>query len=136
MRGDDTSSDVGACIADLRAILEWTTYQSAVLATARAVVFARKTRAFAERFGLLDDPAASLATLVDSEASLIENIRTRNGYMLALAERHPHLDLPAPLVDADRLAVVTARKTGRLALMQQLLQSTKAQAPKSERRPS
>jgi hypothetical protein len=34
---------VAACIADLRAVLEWATYQSASVATARALLVARKT---------------------------------------------------------------------------------------------
>jgi len=100
---DDREGAVAECISDLRAVLEWTTYQSASVATARAVAFARKTRAFAERFGLLDGPAAGLALLTDSETALIENVRTKNAYMLALAERCPHLELPRPLVDAEVL---------------------------------
>ncbi len=113
-----------AAIADLRAILEWTTYQSASVATARAILVARKTRAFAERFGLFEDPTTTLAILIESEASLIENVRTKNGYMIALAERHPHLALPPPLV---ALATLTRRdppKPTRIILMQQLIKST------------
>ncbi len=88
-----------AGMADLRAILEWTTYQSASVATARAILVARRTRTFAERFRLLDDPVSVLAELAAAELSLIENVRTKNGYMQKIAERHPHLALPAPFVD-------------------------------------
>jgi len=101
---DEGAPLVAGCIADLRAVLEWTTYQTSSLATARAVVFARKTRTYAERFGLLEAGAPSLAVLVDSEHSLIENIRTKNGYMEALAARHAHLALPPPLIDVEHLA--------------------------------
>jgi hypothetical protein len=118
-------SAFAACIADLRAVLEWTTYQSASLATARAIVFARKTRTFAERFGLLDDPAASLAILVDSESSLIENVRTKNDYMTAIAERNPHLELPRPLVDVEHLSRPVDRPRGKLDLIQRLIKSAK-----------
>jgi len=116
---------VAACIADLRAVLEWTTYQSASLATARALIVARKTRTFAERFGVLDNPAARLSVLVDSEESLIENVRVKNDYMQAIAERHPHLELPQPLVSVESLAPKAERKPGKLALIQQLMKSAK-----------
>jgi hypothetical protein len=119
------SGEVASCIADLRAILEWTQYQSASLATARALITARKTRAFAERFGILDNPAARLSVLVDSEESLIENVRTKNAYMLAIAERHPHLALPRPLVRLESLAAPVERKPGKLDLIQQLTKSAK-----------
>jgi hypothetical protein len=117
---------VAVGIADLRAILEWTTYQTASVATARALLFARKTRSFAERFGLLEDPAASLAILVDSEQSLIANVAQKNGYMTTIAERHPHLALPPPLVNVASLEErATPPPTGRLVLMQQLIKSAK-----------
>ncbi len=116
---------VAGCIADLRAVLEWTTYQSASIATARALIVARKTRTFAERFGVLDNPAARLSVLVDSEESLIENVRVKNDYMKAIAERHPHLELPPPLVDVESLAPRAERKPGKLALIQQLMKSAK-----------
>jgi hypothetical protein len=124
-RLDAPDADIAAGIGDLRAILEWTTYQSASLSTARALVFARKTRTFAEEFGLLDAGARSLSVLVDSESSLIENVRTKNGYMSALAARAPHLALPPPLVSAESLAPKPAKKPGRLALIQQLTKSAK-----------
>jgi hypothetical protein len=122
---EDGEAAIAACIGDLRAILEWTTYQSASLATARALVVARKTRTFAERFGLLDNPAARLSILVDSEESLIENVRVKNDYMKAIAERHPHIDLPGPLVSVESLAPKIAKKPGRLDLIQQLTKSAK-----------
>jgi len=114
-----------ACVSDLRAILEWTTYQSASIATAQAVLNARKTRAFAERFGLLEDQDTSLSRLLDSEDSLIENVRTKNDYMQTLAERHPHLGLPQPLVSAESLTRTIEKKPGKLALIQRIMQSMK-----------
>jgi len=123
--GDERAAVVATCIADLRTILEWTTYQSASLSTARAIVFARKTRTFAERFGLLDDVATSFSVLVDSEQSLIENVRTKNGYMIALAERNPHLELPPPLVSIESLLPRPPKPPGRLGLIQQLIKSAK-----------
>lgn len=121
--GDDDA--VAVAVGDLRAVLEWTTYQSAAVATARALQTARKTRAFAERFGLLDNPAARLSVLDDSEESLLENVRTKNAYMEALAARHPHLGLPQPLVTPASLAPKPARKPGRLELIAQLKKSAK-----------
>jgi hypothetical protein len=109
-----------AGIADLRAILEWTTYQSASIATARALATARKTRAFAQRFGILNDPAARLSVLTDSEESLIENVRIKNEYMQALAARHPHLALPQPLVRLESLAPKVEKVAGKLDLIQRL----------------
>jgi hypothetical protein len=99
--GDDDAA-VAVCVADLRAVLEWTTYQSAGLTTARALAVARKTRTLAQRFGL-DGGVSSLAMLENSERSLIETVRAKNGYMTAIAQRAPHLGLPPPLVDADSL---------------------------------
>jgi len=118
-------ADVAACIADLRSILEWSTYQSAAVATARALLTARKTRNFAEQFGLMDSGVPAVASLVDAEDSLIENIRTKNAYMEAIAERHPHLVLPQPLVRPESLAAKIAKKPGRLDLIQQLMKSKK-----------
>jgi hypothetical protein len=117
---------VATAVADLRAILEWTTYQSGALATARAVLVARKTRTLAERFGLLERGAPSIAVLVDSEQDLIANVRTRNGYMLALAERHPHLGLPPPLVSPESLAPKPERVPGKLDLIAALTKKPRA----------
>jgi hypothetical protein len=119
------AATIPSCITDLRTVLEWNTYQSASLATARAVIVARRTRAFAERFGVLNDPAANLSILVDSEDSLIENVVTKNDYMNALSQRHPHLALPAPLVDLRNLAPSNPKPAGRLDLIRQLKDSAK-----------
>ena len=116
---------VAACIDELRAILEWTTYQSAALSTARALASARKIRSFAKRFALLEDRVSGLAALAESEESLIENVATKTGYMTALAERYAHLELPRPLVAAASLAPKLAAPPGKLALIQQLLKSSK-----------
>jgi hypothetical protein len=118
-------ADLAVAVADLRAVLEWTTYQSAALASARALLVARRTRAFVERFGLLDASAPPVATLEDAVDGLIENVRTKNGYMTAIAERHPHLGLPRPLVSAESLARVPDAKPGRLALIQKLTGNVK-----------
>lgn len=118
-------ASVTAAIADLRAVLEWTTYQSASVATARAVLVARKTRAFAERLNLIDDPATTLSGLVDSETSLMENVALKNDYMNTLAAKHPHLGLPKPLVNMESLAPIIERKAGRLDLIQLLKKSAK-----------
>jgi hypothetical protein len=123
--GVDGAAAIAAGIADLRAVLEWTTYQSASIATARALATARKTRAFAQRFGLLDDPAARLSILTGSEESLIENVRIKNAYMQDIAARHAHLALPPPLVRLESLAPKVERKAGKLDLIQQLTKSTK-----------
>jgi hypothetical protein len=123
--GEDTASALGTAIADLRAVLEWSTYQSAALATARALLVARRTRSFVDRFGLLEATAPPVASLEDAEDALIENVRTKNGYMTAIAERHAHLDLPRPLVSAESLARVPQAKPGRLALIQRLTRSAK-----------
>jgi hypothetical protein len=121
----DDAATIAAAIADLRAILEWSTYQSTSIATARALIVARKTRTFAERFGVLDNPAARLSILVDSEESLIDNVRTKNDYMIAIAERHPRIGLPRPLVVVESLAAKIEKPTGKLDLIQQLMKSTK-----------
>lgn len=121
----DDAGVIAAAIVDLRAILEWTTYQATSIATARALIVARKTRAYAERFGVLDNPAARLSILADSEESLIENVRTKNDYMLAIAERHAHLGLPRPLVVVESLAPKIEKPTGKLDLIQQLMRSAK-----------
>jgi hypothetical protein len=118
-------ADVAGLSGDLRTILEWTAYQSASVATAQALTIARKTRAFAERFGLFDDPASRLSVLLDSEQSLIENVRTKNEYMRTLAQQHPHLGLPPPLVNEAALAPRVQRKPGRLDLIQLLMKSIK-----------
>lgn len=116
---------VAAGVAELRAILEWTTYQSASIATARALLFARKTRAFADRLGL-GGPASTQSILDrDSEASLLENVQTKNAYMNAIAERYPHLGLPAPVVRPESLAPKPVKKPGKLDLIQQLSKHTK-----------
>jgi hypothetical protein len=111
---------VAACVAELRAILEWTTYQSASIATARALLFARKTRAFADRLGLVR--AASTQSILDgdSEASLMANVQTKNAYMNAIAERYPHLGLPAPVVRLESLAPKPVKKPGKLDLIARL----------------
>jgi hypothetical protein len=125
LNSEDGVTAVPACVADLRAILEWTTYQSASIATARALLFARKTRAFVNRLGLLG-PASTQSILdSDSETSLMENVRTKNDYMKSLAERHPHLGLPVPLVRPEGLAPKPEKKPGKLDLIQQLTKKTK-----------
>jgi len=118
-------AEVAACIADLRAVLEWSTYQSASIATAQALRVARKTRAFAERLGVLDDPAARLSILVDSEESLIENVQTKNDYMLTIAQKHPRLGLPQPLVRAESLVPKPEKKPSTLDFITQLRKSAK-----------
>jgi len=125
LAAEDDDAAVAAGIADLRAILEWTTYQSASIQTARALQTARKTREFAERFGLLDNPAARLSILVDSEESLLENVQTKNDYMRELAAKHPHLGLPEPLVKMASLAPKIKRQPSRLELIAQLKKSAK-----------
>jgi hypothetical protein len=122
---EDDEAAVAAAIANLRTILEWTTYQSAGIQTARALQTARKTRDFAERFGLLDNPAARLSVLVDSEESLLENVQTKNDYMRMLAAKHPHLGLPEPLVKPASLAAKVKRQPSRLELIAQLKKSAK-----------
>ena len=94
--GDEAAVTAG--ITDLRTILEWTTYQSASLASARALLFARKTRGFVERLALLDHSTAQAILSADAEESLVENVRTKNDYMNALAAKFPHLQLPQPLI--------------------------------------
>jgi hypothetical protein len=118
-------AEVAACIADLRAVLEWATYQSASIATAQALRVARKTRTFAERLGVLDNPAARLSILVDSEESLIENVQTKNTYMLTIAEKHPNLGLPRPLVRIETLVPKAEKKPSTLDFIQQLRKNAK-----------
>jgi len=125
MSEESDADAAAACISDLRAVLEWTTYQSASVATARALLVARKTRAFAERFGLLEDPAARLSVLVDSEESLIENVRIKNEYMQTLAAKHPHVGFPPPLVTLASLVPKPEKKPSRLELIQQLKKAAK-----------
>lgn len=94
------------------------------LATARALASARKIRSFAKQFGLLEDRVSGLAALAESEESLIENVATKTGYMNAIAERYPHLELPRPLVTAASLAPKPVAPPGKLALIQQLMKSS------------
>ncbi len=123
---DDGAPIVAAAIADLRAILEWSTYQSASIAAARAVQVARKTRSFAGRLGLVDDPETSLPQLTKSEDALIENVQIKNDYMLAIAAKNPHLGFPAPLVTMESLATPPAKAApGKLDLIQQLMKTRK-----------
>ena len=118
----DPDAAVAAANAELRAVLEWSTYQSVAVATARALQVSQRTRAFAERFGLLDSGNPSLASLADSEESLLENIASKNAYMASIAERFPQLALPAPLVNPQALvAPKSERKDPRLQLIQQLM---------------
>jgi hypothetical protein len=119
------AADVAACVAELRAILEWTTYQSASIATARALLFARKTRAFAGRLGLIGPGGTQSILDGDSEASLVENVQMKNDYMQALAERHPHLGLPLPVVRPETLAPRPLKAPGKLELIQLLTRKTK-----------
>ncbi len=112
---------VTACIADLRSVLEWTTYQSGSIATARALLFARKTRMFAQRLGLREDRVSGLAMLSDSDEALLENIAVKNGYMRAIAERSPYLGLPYPLIVVEALAPKPPAAPGKLALIQKLM---------------
>lgn len=121
-------------VADLRAVLEWSTYQSAALATARALLVARRTRSFVERFALLSPTATPVAALEAADEALVADVRTRNGYMTALAERHPHLGLPRPLVSAEMLAPRPVPKPGRLALIRTLTESAKPKHARPERK--
>jgi hypothetical protein len=133
-------SEEAAGIADLRTLLEWTTYQAASIKTARAIIAARKTRRFAEAFGLEEDRVSGLAVLAASESALLDNVRATTSYMRALADRAPHLALPRPLVSAEALATRPAPRPGRLALIQALRKAdpaTPATSPSpSSRRPS
>jgi hypothetical protein len=124
---------VAACISDLRAVLEWTTYQSAALATARALLVARRTRAFVERFDLLDPAATPVAALESADEALVADVRTRNGYLTDLAQRHPHLAFPPPLVSAASLVPRSVPKPGRLALIQRLTKSVPPYTPGANR---
>jgi hypothetical protein len=123
---DRIAHDAGepAAVAGLRTVLEWTTYQSAALATARALLTARRMRSFVERFHLLDPAATPVAALEAADEALVADVRTRNGYMTALAQRHSHLGLPPPLVSADSLVRRPAPAPGRLALIKKLTQQT------------
>jgi hypothetical protein len=115
-----SASDPERAIADLRAVLEWMTYQSAILNAARTVMVARRTRALSRRLGLLVDDSAPLQTLADAESSLIEHVRERNAYMTAIAAQRPHLGLPPPLIAREALAAVPEQPPTRLALIQRL----------------
>jgi hypothetical protein len=130
------AEDIAAptAVADLRAVLEWSTYQSAALATARALIVARRTRSFVERFGLLGPTATPVAALEAAAEALLADVRTRNGYMTALAQRHPHLGLPRPLVSAELLTPRPAPKPGRLALIRTLTESAKPKEAQPERK--
>lgn len=120
------AAERAACFAELRAILEWTTYQSTALATARALAAARRTRSLGRRFGILT-PAAD-AYLADSDESLIATVRTQNGYMTLLQERYPQLRFPRPLVTPESLVLPPEKPPGRLDLIRQL---TKTNRPKA-----
>jgi hypothetical protein len=114
------------CMADLRAVLEWTTYQSASLRTARAAINARRTQTMIERLGLVQSASTGIPALAASESALIESVGTTNGYMLAIAERAPHLGFPRPLVPVESLARRTERRrSGRLGLIQLLSASAR-----------
>ncbi|MBV8600759.1 MAG: hypothetical protein JO359_04235 [Candidatus Eremiobacteraeota bacterium] len=121
---DDPSSVAASCIDDLRAVLEWMTYQSQTIATAQALAVARKTRRFVERFGV-GAATPGIVALFDSEPSIIESIRTRNAAMIAIAGRHEHLALPAPLIDPGRLVEPVRRKPSRLDFIQRLRKAAK-----------
>jgi hypothetical protein len=123
-RAEDDAA-LEACVADLRALLEWTTYQSQSVATARAATATRRARTYAERLGLLGERDAILGNLGDAESSLIASVREKSGYMRALAARNRHLELPAPLISADALVEQPAKPPGRLALVQALRQTAK-----------
>jgi hypothetical protein len=111
------------CMADLRAVLEWTTYHAASLAAARAVVVARRTRVLSRHLELLADGAAPLLALAEAERSLIETIREKNACMRTLAQRHPDLPLPQPLAAPERFETAPARPPSRLAMIQALKRS-------------
>jgi hypothetical protein len=126
IRAGDPDAATATANAELRAVLEWTTYQSAAVATARALRVAQRTQAFAENLGLIAADTPSLASLAESEESLLENIATKNAYMLSIAERFPQLALPAPLVNPHALATPKReRKDPRLQLIQQLMKRGK-----------
>ena len=107
-------------VADLRAVLEWLTYQSTSLLAARTVVVARRTRALSHAFGLAPDDAAPLRRLADAEPGLLEHVRERTTYMARIAAQRPHLALPPPLVAPEMLAVPPERAPSRLALIARL----------------
>lgn len=113
-------STVNEALADLRAVLEWTTYQSASLAAARTIAVARRTRSLTRVLGMLDEQAVPLQRLAAAEDALLEQMRERNGYMRSIAERRPHLALPPPLVTPEMLALAPPRPPSRLALIQLL----------------
>jgi hypothetical protein len=118
---EGSEAELAVAFTELRAVLEWTTYQSSSVALARALTAARRTRALAERFNLLADKTDAL--LADSEESFIGNVRTRNEYMAALAERYPQLGFPLPLITPETLAPKVEKAPGRLDLIQQLTKS-------------
>lgn len=124
-RAEDDELAAATCMADLRAVLEWTTYHAASLAAARAVIAARRMRVLSRNLGLLDDFAAPLLALAEAERSLIETIREKNGHMRALAQRNPGVALPQPLVTPQMLEVPPGRPPSRLALIQVLKRQTR-----------
>jgi hypothetical protein len=111
------------CMADLRAVLEGTTYHAASLAAARALVAARRTQLLSRRLGLLEEQAAPLLALAEAERPLIASIREKNAFMIALARRHPDLGLPQPLAAPELFEMPPARPPGRLAMIQALKRS-------------
>ena len=69
--------------------------------------------------------AGQILVEIDTTISASERDRLKNDYMQAIAERHPHLELPQPLVSVESLAPKAERKPGKLALIQQLMKSAK-----------
>jgi hypothetical protein len=122
----DATAQIAACIADLRAVLEWTAYQSSSITTARALLSGRRVRLFAARLGLIEARTSGLALLADSEEALIGNVQTKNTYMIAIAAKHAHLDLPAPLVDTGRLTAKGSKAPSRLDFIARLRASAAA----------
>lgn len=118
-------ASVDAVVADLRAVLEWMTYQSTSLAAARTIVVARRTRALSHTFGLVPDDATPLQRLVDAEPGLLEHVRERNTYMAGIAAQRPHLALPPPLITPEMLAAPPERPPTRLALIARLRNTLK-----------
>jgi hypothetical protein len=118
-----------ACMADLRVLLEWTTYHAASLATARGVVIARRTRVLSRRLGLFDDRDAPLLALAAAEDPLIEKLREKNASMRALAQQRPDLGLPQPLVSPEMLALPPVHPPSRLALIQALKRASERSQP-------
>jgi hypothetical protein len=118
---EHAEADLAACFAELRAILEWATYQSTALATVRTLNAARRTRSLGRRFGILTPDAD--AYLADSDESLIATVRAQNGYLETLRTRYPTLEFPRPLVAPESLSLPPERPPGRLDLIQRLMKS-------------